>query len=57
MSQLEEIVFEAHELGLRDALFKEVSTIRSVYPRMDLNDVYSQALTNVKAGVSQKSNI
>ena len=57
MSQLEEIVFEAHELGLRDALFKEVSTIRSVYPRMDLNDIYSQALTNVKAGVSQKSNI
>lgn len=50
MSSIEEIVFEAYELGLRDELFKEVSTIRSVNPRMALVDVYNTALTNVSSG-------
>jgi len=53
MSTLELIVFEAHELGLRDALFKEVSTIRESNPRMKLEEVYERALTTVKTGRSQ----
>lgn len=54
MSILESIVLEAYELGLRDALFKQVSTIRKSNPRMKLEEVYERALTIVKTDVSQK---
>lgn len=53
MSILESIVLEAYELGLRDDLFKEVSTIRKSNPRMKLEEVYERALTEVKTGRSQ----
>ena len=54
MSILESIVLEAYELGLRDALFEQVSTIRKSDPRMKLEEVYERALTIVKKGASQK---
>lgn len=54
MSILESIVLEAYELGLRDALFEQVSTIRKSDPRMKLEEVYERALTTVKTGASQK---
>lgn len=47
-------MLEAYELGLRDALFKQVSTIRKSNPRMKLEEVYERALTIVKTDVSQK---
>lgn len=53
MSILESIVLEAYELGLRDALFEQVSTIRKSDPRMKLEEVYERALTTVKKGISQ----
>lgn len=57
MSKLEEITYEAYELGLRDALFKEVSTIRMQSRTLKLEDVYELALERVKANSNPDNTI
>lgn len=48
MSSLEEIVYEAYELGLRDELFDKISKYRAKHPRRDLVSIYDKALSKVK---------
>lgn len=47
MSRIEELIYSAHEYGQRDKLFDKVSEIRSLYPGMQLDDVYDQAYAEV----------
>lgn len=50
MSRIEEIMFEAYELGLKDQVFEKVSKIKSKeeYKHVPLEDVYEKALNKVK---------
>jgi hypothetical protein len=47
MSKIEELVYSAHEHGQRSQLFKKVSEIKDKYPRMQLEDVYDKAYSEV----------
>jgi len=42
----EDILWEAHELGITEAVFEEMSRIKATYPN-DLNGAYTQAFANV----------
>lgn len=43
MSKLEDLLYSAHELGIKDDVYKYVRKIRSKYPRKHLYDVYDEA--------------
>ena len=47
MSQIEELVYSAHEHGQRENLFKEVTKVKNSNPRMALEDVYQEAYGRV----------
>jgi len=47
MSRIEELVYSAHEYGQRDKLFEKVSELRSLYPGMQLDDLYDEAYAEV----------
>jgi len=47
MSQIEELVYSAHQLGRRKNLLKKVSEIRKEQPNMQLEDVYDLAYAEV----------
>ena len=47
MSQIEELVYSAHEHGQRENLFKEVTKVKNSNPRMALVDVYQEAYSKV----------
>lgn len=47
MSQIENLVYSAHEHGQREKLFEEVSKVRKANPRMALEDVYQEAYSRV----------
>ena len=45
---IEDILYEAHTLGIREETIVEVRTIRTKNPHMQLTDVYEQAFLLVK---------
>tara|TARA_R110000796_G_scaffold79375_3_gene176428 strand:+ start:127 stop:282 length:156 start_codon:yes stop_codon:yes gene_type:complete len=47
MSKIEELVYNAHEHGQRENLFKKVSKIRELKPNMPLEDIYEEAYVAV----------
>ena len=47
MSRIEELVYSAHEHGQRSQLFEKVSEIRNEHPRMQLEDIYDKAYSEV----------
>jgi hypothetical protein len=47
MSQIEDLVYSAHEHGRRKQLLEEVTEIRKKNPRMDLTEVYNIAYSSV----------
>ena len=54
----EDILWKAHDLGIKEAVYEELSRIKSDYPN-DLNAAYTQAFANVtesKAEDKQKRN-
>ena len=50
----EDILWEAHELGIKDQVFAELSRIKHRYP-YDLNKAFSEAFVNVTREVIEKS--
>ena len=49
MSRLEDLLFEAEKLGIRREVLNKVGEIRKNRPKMDINDVYDRAYTEVMA--------
>jgi len=49
MSRLEDLLFEAEKLGIRREVLNRVGEIRKIKPKMDINDVYDRAYTEVMA--------
>jgi len=49
----EDILWKAHELGIKDAVFEEMSRIKHAYPH-DLNGAYTQAFHNVTASKAEE---
>jgi len=47
MSQIEDLVYSAHEHGRRTQLLDEVAEVRKKNPRMDLTEVYNIAYSSV----------
>ena len=47
MSTIEDLVYNAHEHGQRESLFKEVAKVRAQEPNMSLEDIYQKAYSNV----------
>lgn len=47
MSTIEDLIYNAHEHGQRESLFKEVAKVRVQEPNMSLDDVYQRAYSNV----------
>ena len=47
MSQIEELVYSAHQHGQRKNLLKKVSEIRKEQPNMQLEDVYDLAYSEI----------
>lgn len=45
---IEEIVYEAWELGKRDELYNKVAELRKAHPRMHLTVIYEKAFDLVK---------
>ena len=50
-SPLEDIVYLAYQIGKRDELFRKISELRLVHPRMDLSKLYEMAYDYVKNDV------
>jgi hypothetical protein len=50
-SPLEDIVYLAYQIGKRDELFRKISELRLVHPRMDLKKLYEMAYDYVKNNV------
>ena len=42
MSKIERLLYSAMEHGQRDALLREVSSIRNNYPHKNLDEVYDE---------------
>lgn len=48
MSRIENIVYDAYNMGKRDELFALVSEIRKTSPKQDINEVYDQAWNQIR---------
>ena len=55
MSAIEDIVWEAHELGVRTELFNHVTAIREEKPNIELQLAYDLALSKVKEKINGTS--
>lgn len=51
VSQIEDILYEAEKLGLRDALFIEVGKIKDNSTSKSLEDIYEEAYINVTSSL------
>jgi len=51
VSQIEDILYEAEKLGLRDALFIEVGRIKDNSTSKSLEDIYEEAYSNVTSSL------
>lgn len=51
VSQIEDILYEAEKLGLRDALFIEVGRIKNNNTSKSLEDIYEEAYSNVTSSL------
>jgi len=49
----EDILWEAHELGISDEVMEELGRIKHAYP-FDLNGAYTQAFANVTASKAEE---
>ena len=49
----EDILWEAHELGITEEVLEEMSRIRHHYPH-DLNGAYTKAFANVTASKAEE---
>jgi hypothetical protein len=51
MNRIEDVVYEAYTLGLRDQVFDEVSKLKNIkeYKYVRLYDIYEMALNKVKS--------
>lgn len=47
MSRLEDLLWEAEKLGVRREVLNRVGEIRVFNPKMDINEVYDRAYTEV----------
>ena len=47
MSRLEDLLWEAEKLGVRREVLNRVGEIRVINPKMDINEVYDRAYTEV----------
>lgn len=47
MSRLEDLLFEAEKLGVRREVLNKVGEIRIIEPKMNIDDVYDRAYTEV----------
>jgi len=47
MSNLENLVYSAYELGKREALFEEVKAVKEEFPRISLDEAYELAYQRV----------
>ena len=47
MSNLENLVYSAYELGKRDALFDEIKTVKQEFPKLTLEETYELAYQRV----------
>ena len=47
MSNLENLVYSAYELGKREALFEEVKAVKEEFPRLTLEETYELAYQRV----------
>ena len=47
MSRLEDLLWEAEKLGVRREVLNRVGEIRALNPKMDINEVYDRAYTEV----------
>jgi len=48
MSRVEDILYEAYELGILKKVFRESSKIDKIHPNMEVADRFDIALQNVK---------
>ena len=48
MSRIENIVYDAYNMGKRDELFVLVSEIRKSSPKIDINEVYDRAWNQIR---------
>jgi len=46
---LSDILYEAHELGIRNEVLAEVRKLRQIYPSLPSYEVYELAFENVKS--------
>ena len=51
VSQIEDILYQAEKLGLRDALFIEVGRIKDNSTSKSLEDIYEEAYSNVTSSL------
>jgi len=49
----EDILWEAHKLGISDEVMEELGRIKHAYP-FDLNGAYTQAFANVTASKAEE---
>lgn len=47
MSNLENLVYSAHDLGKREALFDEIKRIRQEFPKLKIDEIYELAYQRV----------
>jgi hypothetical protein len=45
---LSDLMYEAHELGVRKEVFAEVARLKVLYPSLPLYEVYELAFENIK---------
>ena len=54
MSRVEDILYEAYELGILKKVFRESSKIDKTHPNIEVADKFDMALQNVKQRKKQK---
>tara|TARA_B110000858_G_scaffold176570_1_gene210852 strand:- start:188 stop:343 length:156 start_codon:yes stop_codon:yes gene_type:complete len=47
MSNIEDLLYSAYQLGMRDEMYKKVNEIRSLNSTMSLEEVYDEAYSKV----------
>jgi len=47
MSSIENLLYSAYQLGMRDEMYKKVNEIRSLNPTRSLEEVYDEAYSKV----------
>lgn len=45
---LNDLLYEAHELGIRKEVLAEAGRLKQIYPSLPLYDIYELAFENVK---------